>query len=75
MNTATESSQTNRLLRVFHSCYFHYSEKPATYFQFRCELSELPVSLSNALIKVDEKFQFSNPIDSFILYKFFAHLH
>ena len=24
-NTATESSQTNRLLRVFHSCYFHYS--------------------------------------------------
>ena len=25
-NTATESSQTNRLLRVFHSCYFHYSE-------------------------------------------------
>ena len=25
-NTATESSQTNRLLRVFHSCYFHYSD-------------------------------------------------
>ena len=25
-NTATESSQTNRLLRVFHSCYLHYSE-------------------------------------------------
>ena len=25
-NTATESSQTNRLLRVFHSCYFHYSK-------------------------------------------------
>ena len=23
-NTATESFQTNRLLRVFHSCYFHY---------------------------------------------------
>ena len=26
-NTTTESSQTNRLLRVFHSCYFHYSER------------------------------------------------
>ena len=24
---ATESSQTNRLLRVFHSCYFHYSNE------------------------------------------------
>ena len=27
-NTATESSQTNRILHVFHSCYFHYSEYP-----------------------------------------------
>ena len=25
-NTAIESFQTDRLLRVFHSCYFHYSE-------------------------------------------------
>ena len=25
-NTATESFQTNRLHRAFHSCYFHYSE-------------------------------------------------
>ena len=25
-NTATESSQTHRLLRVFCSCYFHYSD-------------------------------------------------
>ena len=31
-NTATESSQTNRLLRVFHSYYFHYSEHPHTLF-------------------------------------------
>ena len=26
-NTAIESFQTDRLLRVFHSCYFHYSEQ------------------------------------------------
>ena len=25
-NTAIESFQTDRLQRVFHSCYFHYSE-------------------------------------------------
>ena len=25
-NTAIESFQTDRLLRIFHSCYFHYSE-------------------------------------------------
>ena len=30
--SATESSQTNRLLRVFHSCYSHYSE-------FKCPIA------------------------------------
>ena len=32
-NTATESSQTNRLLRVFHSCYFHYSKLNERYIK------------------------------------------
>ena len=30
-NTAIESFQTDRLLRLFHSCYFHYSESIPEY--------------------------------------------
>ena len=41
-NTATESSQTNRLLRVFHSCYFHYSE-----YRILLKLNALSVKLKN----------------------------
>ena len=34
-NTAIESFQTDRLLRVFHSCYFHYSEDASNHTKTR----------------------------------------